>query len=76
MGRPGQVDEIPLQAQVVAEPFERWALEFIGPFNPKSNQNAYILDAIDYMTKWVEECYNPKMHHTGLPGIRPTHTSS
>jgi hypothetical protein len=21
-------------------------------------------------------CYNPKMHHTGLPGIRPTHASS
>ena len=20
--------------------------------------------------------YNPKMHHTGLPGIRPTHASS
>jgi hypothetical protein len=22
------------------------------------------------------ECYNPKMDHTGLPGIRPTHASS
>ena len=21
-------------------------------------------------------CYNPKMHHTGLPGIRPTHCPS
>jgi hypothetical protein len=54
MGKPGQVDEIPLKAQVVVKPFERWALDFIGPFNPKSNKKAYILVAMDYMTKWVE----------------------
>jgi transposase InsO family protein len=54
MGRPGEADEMPPQAQVVAEPFERWALDFVGPFNPKSNQKAYILVATDYMTKWVE----------------------
>jgi hypothetical protein len=29
-------------------------LDFVGPFNPKSNQKAYILIAMDYMTKWVE----------------------
>jgi hypothetical protein len=54
MGRPGQADEMPLQAQVVAKPSKRWKLDFVGPFNPKSNQKAYILVAIDYMTKWVE----------------------
>jgi hypothetical protein len=53
MGKPSQVDEIPLK-ELVAEPFERWALKFVGPFNPKSNQKAYILVAMDYMTKWVE----------------------
>jgi transposase InsO family protein len=36
------------------EPFERWELDFTGPFNPKSNQKAYILVAKDYITKWVE----------------------
>jgi hypothetical protein len=46
MGKPGQADEMPLKAQVVAEPFERWALDFVGPFNPKSNQKAYILVAM------------------------------
>jgi hypothetical protein len=59
MGRPGQDDEMPLQPQVVMEPFERWALDFFGPFNPKSNQKAYILVATDYMTKWVEEVALP-----------------
>jgi hypothetical protein len=39
---------------VVVEPFERWELDFVGPFNPKSNQKNYILVATDYMTKWVE----------------------
>jgi hypothetical protein len=33
MGKPGQVDEIPLKEQVVVEPFERWTLDFVGPFN-------------------------------------------
>jgi len=35
MGRPGQPDEMNLKEQVVEKPFERWALDFVGPFNPK-----------------------------------------
>jgi hypothetical protein len=54
MGKPGQTNEMPLKTQLVVEPFERWALDFVGPFNPNSNQKAYILVAMDYMTKWVE----------------------
>jgi hypothetical protein len=54
MGKPGQADEIPLKAQIVVEPFERWALDFVHLFNPMSNQKAYIIVATDYMTKWVE----------------------
>jgi hypothetical protein len=54
MDRLGQADEIPLQPQVVMEPFERWALDFFGPFNQISNQKNYILVSIDYMMKWVE----------------------
>jgi hypothetical protein len=54
MGKPGQDDEMPLKAQVVEEPFEIWAINFVGPFNPNSNQKAYILVATDYMTKWVK----------------------
>jgi hypothetical protein len=60
MGKPGQVDETPLKEQLFAKPFERWELEFVGPFNPKSNKKAYILVATDYMTKWVEVETLPK----------------
>lgn len=45
---------MPLQPQFVIEPFDRWALNFVGPFYPPSNQKAYILVAMDYVTKWVE----------------------
>jgi hypothetical protein len=54
MGQPNQDDEIPLQEKIVTKPFERWALNFFGSFNPKSNQKSHILVAIDYMNKWVE----------------------
>lgn len=54
MGFPSHSDEIPLHPQLVIEPFERWALDFIGPFKPPSNQKSYILVATDYVTKWVE----------------------
>jgi len=39
----------------VLEPFERWAMDFIGPVNPPYNNKLYILVCTDYMTKWVEE---------------------
>jgi hypothetical protein len=29
MGKPTVVDEMPLQAQVVIEPFEKWYLDFV-----------------------------------------------
>jgi len=53
-GHHGKSNEMPLQPQLVIEPFERWALNFIGPINPSSNQKAYILVATEYVTKWVE----------------------
>eukprot|EP00253_Pinus_taeda_P026991 PITA_26991 len=53
-GRTSHSDEMPLKLQLVIEPFERWALDFVGPINPSSNQKTYILVATEYVTKWVE----------------------
>ena len=54
MGRPTATDEMPLQPQVHLEPFEKWALDFIGSINPTSNGKRYILVCTDYVTKWAE----------------------
>jgi hypothetical protein len=54
VGQPNHRVEIPLNPQIVLEPFERWALDFIGPINPPSNQKVYIVVCTDYMNKWVE----------------------
>eukprot|EP00253_Pinus_taeda_P018791 PITA_18791 len=54
MGRPTATDEMPLQPQVHLEPFEKWALDFIGPINPTSNGKKYILVCTNYVTKWAE----------------------
>jgi hypothetical protein len=48
-------DEMPLCAQVMIEPFEKWALDFVGPISPMSHRKNYILVCTDYVTKWVEE---------------------
>lgn len=54
VGRPNQSDEMPLKPELVIKPFERWALNFVEPINPSSNQKTYILVATEYVTKWVE----------------------
>ena len=54
MGKPVQFDEMPLQPQVLTDPFERWALDFVGPITPMSRKKQYILICSDYVTKWVE----------------------
>ena len=54
MGQPNRLDQMPLQPQLVVEPFEKWALYFVVRINPHSRKKAYILFCTDYMTKWVE----------------------
>ena len=38
MGKPVQYDEMPLQPQVLIDPFEIWALDFVGPITPMSRK--------------------------------------
>ena len=54
MGQTNKLDEMPLQPQFVVEPFDRWALDFVGTISPSSKHEVYILVCTDYMTKWVE----------------------
>ena len=47
-------DEMPLQPQVLIEPFEKWALDFVKPIDPPSQGKIYILVCTDYVTKWAK----------------------
>ena len=45
----------PLQPVNIQQPFEQWGLDIIGEINPNSSkQYKYILNTIDFFTKWVE----------------------
>eukprot|EP00253_Pinus_taeda_P006380 PITA_06380 len=54
MGKPTPRDEMPLQPQVTFKPFEKWAMDCVGPINPPSNQKSYIIVCMDYLIKWAE----------------------
>jgi hypothetical protein len=54
MGKRTAANEMPLQAEVVIESFEKWALDFVGPINRMSRRKKYILVCIYYVIKWVE----------------------
>ena len=54
MEKPVARDEMPVQPQVLIEPFEKWALDFVRPIDLPSQGKRYILVCIDYVTKWAE----------------------
>jgi len=46
---------VPLNVLVAPWPFSMWGIDVIGAIEPKaSNENHFILVAIEYFTKWVE----------------------
>ena len=51
MDKPILSNEIPLQPQVLLEPFEKWELDFVGSISLPSNKKKYILVCTDYVTE-------------------------
>jgi len=43
-----------LYPQVMIEPLEKWAIDFVGQINPTSLNKKHILVYTDFVTKWVE----------------------
>ncbi|XP_057723791.1 uncharacterized protein LOC130939722 [Arachis stenosperma] len=50
--------DIPQQGVLEVELIDVWGIDFMGPF-PSSFFNAYILVAVDYVSKWVEAVASP-----------------
>src|SRR5690349_9574578 len=51
-------NEMPLNNIQEVEIFDVWGVDFMGPF-PSSCGNQYILLAVDYVSRWVEEIASP-----------------
>jgi len=54
--RPSRRDELPLNAQVSLQPFEKWEIDFVGLIQPlgKKTSAQYIITLTEYLTRWVE----------------------
>eukprot|EP00253_Pinus_taeda_P027286 PITA_27286 len=55
-GRPSRRNELPLNLQVSLQPFEKWAIVFVGPIQPAGKKTGvqYIITATKYLTRWVK----------------------
>ena len=59
MGSISRRHKMPLQGILVVQLFNVWGIDFMGTF-PSSLENLYILQVVDYVSKWVEETACPK----------------
>ena len=56
LGQPTENVWMPHQPVLPLEPFQKWGLDFVGPFKPPTMRtgNQYIIVATDYCARWVE----------------------
>eukprot|EP00253_Pinus_taeda_P007444 PITA_07444 len=53
--RPSLRDELPLNPQMTLQPFEKWAIDFVGAIQPQGKTGArYIIIATEYLTGWTK----------------------
>jgi len=44
-----------LNPQMMLQPFEKWAIVFMGPIKPQGKMGArYIIIATEHLTRWAE----------------------
>ncbi|CAA7037213.1 unnamed protein product [Microthlaspi erraticum] len=63
MGNISRRNEMPQNPILEVEVFDVWGIDFMGPFDPSSHGNRYILVAVDYVSKWVEAIACPANDH-------------
>ncbi|GBC32235.1 DDE-type integrase/transposase/recombinase [Rhizophagus irregularis DAOM 181602=DAOM 197198] len=49
-----QKTKLPLHPIPVESPFYQIGIDFVGPLPIITNENKYIITAMDYLTKWLE----------------------
>lgn len=46
---------MPLNPQMTLSPFEKWAIDLVGPIKPQGKMGArYIITTREYLIRWVE----------------------
>lgn len=46
---------MPLNPRMMLQPFEKWAINFVGPIKPQGKTSAhYIITKMEYLTWWLE----------------------
>ena len=55
-GRSSRRDELPLNPQMMLQPFEKWVINFVGPIQPQGKKTGaqYIITTTECLTRWAE----------------------